>query len=187
MKTTDTYGFPYPECDPPLVKDASQIVQLRNLAFAVDTATEQVADEADLAIVRPQTVRVSQSVAVASTANLVTPVFNSVQFNPYALTFDANGAPIADETGWWLVGTYAIAVCATPINAQVRFTINGSAATSWSDEAAVFQANTQYPYASTMLYVSEGQTMNLEVMHDTGGSPSWTSRAFFWALKVIAA
>lgn len=37
MQTTDNRGYPYPECNPPLVKDASDIEQMRDLALAIDT------------------------------------------------------------------------------------------------------------------------------------------------------
>lgn len=36
MKRTQYRNYPVPECDPPLVKDASDIAQLRDLALAID-------------------------------------------------------------------------------------------------------------------------------------------------------
>lgn len=186
MDTTPIYRFPYPECDPPLVKDASQIVQVRDLAVAVDTVVEDVADRGDLAIVAPQTVRISQSVAVASTLNTVVPVWNSVQFNPY-LMLDGSNIIRPNETGWWQVGGYVNADSAAAIAAQIRFTLDGDPVTSWSDESAVYVAQLQLPYLSVMLRINAGQALNMEVHHSTGGAPSWTHRAFMWAWKVIAA
>ena len=38
MDQTDCLGLPFPECDPPLTKDASDIAQFRDLAEATDAA-----------------------------------------------------------------------------------------------------------------------------------------------------
>lgn len=41
MDRTQYRNYPYPECDPPLVKDASDIAQLRDLALAIDVDAAQ--------------------------------------------------------------------------------------------------------------------------------------------------
>jgi len=44
MKRTEWRGYPVPECDPPLVKDASDIAQLRDLALAIDADAQARSD-----------------------------------------------------------------------------------------------------------------------------------------------
>ena len=56
MDTTDCLGLPFPECEPPLVKDASDIDQFRDLAFAVDAAVQRFADLVDTTITGPPAV-----------------------------------------------------------------------------------------------------------------------------------
>lgn len=50
---TVPFGFPYPQCDPPLTKDGSDIADLRDLAIAVDTRMEAMAVQADDLLVSP--------------------------------------------------------------------------------------------------------------------------------------
>ena len=48
-------GYPYPECDPPLTKDVSDLpAQLKALADAVDADMTAVALQADTELIRPQ-------------------------------------------------------------------------------------------------------------------------------------
>jgi hypothetical protein len=52
VKNTDPRGYLYPECNPPLVEDASDIVHLGNLAVGVDRDLEQIGVEAERNIMR---------------------------------------------------------------------------------------------------------------------------------------
>lgn len=45
MDTTDLRGYPFPQCQPPLVKDASDIAQLRDLALAIDADAQARSNE----------------------------------------------------------------------------------------------------------------------------------------------
>lgn len=53
MDSTDPYDFPYPECDPPVVKDRQDIAHLRDLAIAVDTEVERLYDLANDRVTSP--------------------------------------------------------------------------------------------------------------------------------------
>lgn len=116
MDQTVPFGFPYPQCDPPLTKDAADIAQLRDLAIAVDAVVEDLAVEADDLLISPDAAVMGNS----GTQNTTVPeegiVFNFLEYDTSAsgdLGQLAQSQFVAQQTGQYLITfslrfTYAV-------------------------------------------------------------------------------
>jgi hypothetical protein len=92
-------GYPYPECDPPLTKDASDISQMRDLAQAVNSdATAQDARMVQL-IEKPDAVRVAFAASLVVTKSSAG---DAIFIIPYSSTTYAQPAAFADLTAFGL-------------------------------------------------------------------------------------
>lgn len=194
MKATDTYGFPYPECDPPLVKDASQAVQIQNLARAIDSEVTRVVATADDALVRPPNTRVTIAVLpVLSTNNLETPFFDTAVFTVNwgsGTPLSTQGGILVQKTGWYLAGCHAYVTSATAaVKPMVRLTVNGTPASSWSAPAGNYGAGNSRLAAlnAVPLFLSEQDVLRMDIKHLAAGAPSWDFRPHMWAVRMIAA
>lgn len=195
MKQTETYGFPYPECEPPLVKDASQIAQVADLARAVDLEVRQVFDEATDQLIRPPAARLAVfTLPVATTDNLVVPFFDVAVFQ---LNWGLNSLPdlssggmYINKPGWYMAGCHALVSSATAaVLPMVRLTVNGAAASSWSKMAGNYGVlNGRLAALSAVpLSLSEGDIVRMEIKHLAAGSPAWDYRPHLWAVRMVDA
>lgn len=128
---TPNRGYPFPECDPPLVKDASDIADLRDLAVAVDDDMNSLDARIVDLIEKPDSARISFAgvLAVSSTA------FNdNVTIVPYnTITYDNTGTSTAlgsnalrvSERGFYLIATQIRCTDGGDQNLSVRHVRNG--------------------------------------------------------------
>lgn len=124
MKATDPYGFPYPECAPPLVEDSSDIIQMRNLARAIDTKVTELFTEADDEFISPDACKVARTVALAfNKYDYIT--FNTTQFDnsPGAVMGGTNGITIR-QPGYYFVAGYMNTASSTD-HTRVRIELDG--------------------------------------------------------------
>jgi hypothetical protein len=191
VKATETYGFPYPECDPPLVKDSSQIAQVRQLAEAVDTEVQRIVDTAENALTAPPAARLSLAVQpVAMTDSQATPVFDVLVYEsnwPTALDVAAGGLRV-ELPGWYLVGCHALVSSATAaVLPMVRLTVNGAAASSWSAVGGNYGVGNGRlaPLSGVPLNVNEGDIIRMQIKHLAAGSPAWDYRPHLWAVRLV--
>lgn len=190
MDQTENRGYPYPVCAPPLVKDASDIGHLRDLALAVDTDVNDVFNRASDTVVRPDAARMTMSATLADTANTVFPFFNqttvdSTATTPNPMANPANGYMILREPGWYNVGTFGMFTSAVFLGLRVRFLINGVAATSWSQQADIVASNNQIAHLTVELVSALGGDI-IQVEYRIGaGSPSYTYSARLWAQQLM--
>ncbi|MGW8357409.1 hypothetical protein [Streptomyces wedmorensis] len=192
MNKTDPYGFPYPECDPPLIKDSSQIVQMRDLAIAVDTEVERVVTKLDDNLAHPPSGRLTIAVTpVATTDPLVTVDFDTQVFSVnggFFLTF-SGGFQIV-KAGWWLMGGHALVSSATAtVSPMVRLVVNGVPASSWSFPAGNYGvSNSRLAALSAVpLLLAVDDVVHLQIKHLAAGSPAWDYRPHLWGTRLIAA
>ena len=192
MNQTETYGFPYPECDPPLIKDSSQISQFEAQAQAVDIEVDRVINLANDNIIHPPSARVKLNVEpIVTTDNLV--------FAPFDLTvFEINWGVVSalipgdgirfNKPGWYLAGGHAVVSSATAtVLPMVRLTVNGAPASSWSTPAGNYGVGNGRiaSLSAAPLLVQEGDLMRLEIKHNATGSPSWDYRPHMWAVRMV--
>ncbi|MEU4106629.1 hypothetical protein AB0F16_39815 [Streptomyces tanashiensis] len=192
MKATETYGFPYPECDPPLVKDSSQIVQMQNLALAIDTEVQRAIIDADDALIHPPATRVGIAILpVVTTDNLAVPFFDTSVFAvnwgaPTALS--TQGGILVQKGGWYLAGCHALVSSATAaVLPMVRLTVNGVPASSWSAPAGNYGvANSRLAALSAVpLLVQAEDVIRMEIKHLAAGAPSWDFRPHLWCVRML--
>lgn len=188
MKATETYGFPYPECDPPLVKDASQITQFGALANAIDAEVERIATMAEDNIIQPPAARLFTSAPTATTATLVTVAFDTTVFSRnwgFAPPLFAGELEV-NETGWYLVGAHGLTDSATAMQTNVRLVRNGVAASSWSNPGGVYTGAFQLPALGVVpLQLADDDRLTVQIKHNAAAGTSWNYRAHLWAVKLV--
>lgn len=188
MDQTELRGYPYPQCEPPLTKDASDIAHLRNLAVAVDTDMQNLYDRATDVVVRPDAARMSMTATLADTTNTLYPFFNSESFDTTTggyMADTANGIIRLVEPGWYEVGTYIDFTAALFLGARVAFLQNGNVQTSFSTQAEIVASNHQFVHHSVDIFVPVGND-TLSIVCKIGlTTPSYTYVARLWAQQVI--
>ncbi|MEU7074744.1 hypothetical protein AB0B30_32445 [Streptomyces narbonensis] len=194
MDVTERYEFPYPECDPPLVKDASLIAQFQDLAQAVNDAVDDVVDAAERDLIQPPAARLAIAVLpVATTANLATPFFDVQVFSSNWGIFSAldvvEGCLRVQTPGWYLVGCHALVSSATAaVLPMVRLVVNGTAASSWSAVGGNYGvSNSRLAALSAVpLNLAENDLVQMQIQHRAPASPAWDYRPHLWAVRMVA-
>lgn len=109
VSITTNRGYPYPECSPPLVKDWSDIGQIRDLAEAVDADAEIMDTRLEEYLEKPDAIRLSWAANVVGIGSIQ--AFNV----PYdTITYDNTpgsvdltaGAVVVRERGLYLCTSY---------------------------------------------------------------------------------
>ena len=185
MDSTDCLQFSYPQCDPPLTKDASDIAQLRTLAEEVDAVVQDFADDIVDRLVRPEACRMVNLVAFVSTsADNVIPMD--------ATSFDNRGLTQTDVTeggmrivkdGWYQVGAWCRSTVATDVQTRIRFLVNGDPATNFQGPGGLAQAGFQDCNGEEILELRTGDLITLSTRNGSPGtSVSYT--AHLWMVLV---
>lgn len=132
---TPNRGYPYPECDPPLVKDASDIGFLRDLAQSVNADANGLDDLIETLIERPPAARQAFAASLVITKSSIG---DAVLTIPYSSTTYANPASMSDltafglripERGFYFLTSYVRTTTAGLCDLQVRHLRNGLART----------------------------------------------------------
>lgn len=188
MDQTINRGYPFPECDPPLTKDASDIAHLRDLAVAVNDDVDAIYTRASDVLVRPDAARMATAATIPDTVNEFVPFLD-------ARSFDTTGpanymTPLAEgqlrlvEPGWYTVGCFVTLTSATFLGGRAAFLRNGAEG-SWSMQAEIGLSNQQIINHTADVFVPVGnETLNIRVRIGAG-SPSYTYVARVWAQQVI--
>lgn len=172
---TENRGYAFPECNPPLVKDRSDIVFMRDLASAVDTDASRLSVDIDDLIERQDTSRIAFAGNItvtnssAGNAIFIIPYDSTTYAQPAALAdLTANGMRI-QERGYYMVTSYVR--CTTNGSAQqgpqVRHLRNGLARTEgrrFEGPAWTVTATTDASMAtSDILYANAGDLIRTQV------------------------
>lgn len=186
MMDTTPLGFPYPECDPPRVKDLSDGGQLRALAEAVDTTVQQIADDLNDQLISPRAARMRESVASAWPGGTANPNLNQVVFASTGMGDTAAGGIRITRSGWYLVGGYGLVIVGsgTQINARMTILRNGANAIPYGDVARLVTATAQDPYVSTTLQLDAGDLLKPRV---ASSGASYTLTSHLWAFELVGA
>lgn len=186
MDATECFGFPYPQCDPPLTKDASDIIQVRNLAEAIDAVVQDFADDILDQLVRPDACRMTNLVAFVSTVtdNVIPMDATSFDNQPgLAMTDVAAGGIRIVTDGWYQVGAWCRSTVATDVQTRIRFLVNGDPATNFQGPGGLAQAGSQDCNGEEVLQLFAGDLITLATRNGSPGtSVSYT--AHLWAVLV---
>jgi hypothetical protein len=179
-------GYPYPECDPPLTKDASDISQMRDLAQAVNSdATAQDARMVQL-IEKPDAVRVAYAASLVVTKSSAG---DAIFIIPYNSTTYAQPAAFADLTAFGLRvqerGYYWVTSTVRCTNAglagmQIRHLRNGLARTEgrrFEGPAWPVIASESSMQTADLMYANAGDLIRTQVkMSPADGTYAFEAR-----------
>lgn len=183
-------GYPYPQCEPPLVKDASFIGQMQTLAEAIDADMTDLEAQAQANLITPQAAYMLETPATAWTVNSVQPVYTTTVFETTPGMGDTLSSGIRILTsGWYLLGTYAVVIigAGTEINARTLFLRNGQPITAAGDQARLATATAEDPYLSTVAQLSAGDLIRTRIQHSGPGATAYTTQARLWAFQLVGA
>jgi hypothetical protein len=180
---TEDWGLPFPECNPPLRKDAGDIAQIRDLAVAMDTAVQGLYDEASELLIRPDACRMSVSATQTSGAGQIAfrPFYDVVTFDNtpgLVMTDPVNGVISITEPGVYLCGAWFSTVNAVNQGMRARFLKNGVTAANPHGTSNIITANTAYMSISQTLRFSAPATLSTEMTAQAATTWSITSRIY---------
>lgn len=188
MGQTETWGLPYPECDPPLRKDAADIAQVRDLATEMDTDVQGLYDQASELLIRPDAVRMQTSGTQTTGAGqiAVRPFYDIFNFDntPGQVMQDTtNGLIQIVEPGIYLCGAWFSTVFATNQGMRAKFLKDGVLAANPHGTSNIITANTAYLSISQTLRYQQSGTLATEMTAQAGTTWAITSR--IWALQLV--
>jgi len=186
MGTTINYGIPYPECDPPLRKDASDIADFRDLAEAVDNALDVIYAEANEFVFAPDTVRLATGAAVAAVGQNLIPFYNVNSFSNDPNMADlTNGVIRIVEPGRYWVGAYASLVALGMASPRIRFLLNGASVSNFQTPGIVIDANTATCQSAAVLSVTQpNAALGTQVRHSASAALAYTYTSRIWATQL---
>jgi hypothetical protein len=194
VKQTPSYGFPYPECDRPLIADASDIIQVRNLAEAVDGAVQELYDTASQLLVHPDACRVQATPVVVPGPSSTTMFINYDLFNfdntpGQAMSDSANGVVLILEDGWYALTHYVTTLPTGGGTAEhmVRFWVSGAAGSSWShisNSATVLPSTARFTNTLEIMRLSAGDTVTTQI-YRVGANLTWTVEARMGVVQIL--
>ena len=190
MKTTDCLGFPYPECDPPLVKDLSDIGQFRDLAIAVDTAVQELANDIVEELRSPDYVAMSGTISNVA-GNDQTMVYAVIEANNAGMADTSAGGFFIKEDGEYLLGGWVDAdagLSATSMGLRIEPFVNGElVAGRHGPGFPTFGTGTSLEYVSWMetVFLRVGDFVNARTHQTLAASATVTYTSRIWALLVM--
>lgn len=188
MGQTPNYQIPYPECAPPLLKDAADIADFRDLAVAADTALQGVYDLAGELVFTPDAVRLLTAASVGPiTGQNFTPAYGVISFHQGNGMADiANGVINLVEPGRYWVGAYASLTAATISQPRIRFTYDGTPVTLFQTPGAIaVAANTATCQAQAVLSTTTPNVaLSTTVRHSSSAALSYTYTSRIWAIQL---
>lgn len=188
MGLTETWGLPYPECDPPLRKDAADIAQVRDLAEEMDTDVQGLYDKASELLIRPDACRMTVSATQTSGAGQIAfrPFYDSFTFDnsPGQVMSDtANGVIQIVEPGVYLCGAWFLTTSATNQGMRAKFLKDGVLAANPHGTSNIITANSAYISMSQTLRYQQTGTLSTEM---TAQAPTtWSITSRIWALQLV--
>jgi hypothetical protein len=184
---TPNYSIPFPECNPPRVKDAADVGQIAALAYAADAALDAVYAQAEQQVFNPDSVRV-QAASVTGTGQDRIPVFTAETFDTGGMSDTSNGIVQIVEPGRYYVGAYTASTTSTLTQLRVRFLINGSPVSNFHTPgyATPLSGSMIAGYADAVLTFQEPGTLSIQIRHSSSGATSWNSTAELWATQLEA-
>jgi hypothetical protein len=184
---TTPLGLPYPECDPPRVKDLSDAGQIRALAEAVDALTQATASDLTAQLISPLAARMRESAPSAWPGGTANPNLNQVTFASAGMGDTAAGGIRITKTGWYLVGMFSLVLAGsgTEVAARPNILRNGSNMISYGDVGQQVTVTAGDVYMSTTALLNAGDLLKVRIA--TNGSAAYTTTSHLWALELLGA
>lgn len=185
MDKTDCLELPFPECDPPLVKDASDIVQFKALADATNAAVQEMVDELNSELLAINAVNVTGN--IVTTQNVVTHTFGNVPTinNGNMVDFDLDVIQIQRD-GWYAVGGWVSANHASlpaSIGLRIEPLVNNATVTSRQGPGQPAVGD-EYVAWTDVLFLRQGDKLNCQT-YQNAVALNVTYTVLMWAILVV--
>ena len=184
---TTPLGLPYPECDPPRVKDLSDAGQIRALAEAADGIVQTISNDLTAELISPRGARMRESVATAWPAGTANPNLNQTIFASAGMGDTTAGGIRITKTAWYLVGMFSLVLAGsgTEVSARPNILRNGSNMVSYGDVGQQVTATAGDVYVSTTVLLNAGDLLKVRIA--TNGAAAYTTTSHLWALELLGA
>lgn len=182
MDVTDCLELPFPECDPPLTKDASDIIQFKALAEATDAAVQELADEITDTLTNPDYVMMTGGVNQAG--NDVVHALTAVLFDNGGLGDTVADRIVIQEDGWYKIGGYVTMTTAvgTSNGMRVEPLLNGDPFTA--RQGPGWSLIAEYTGWSDVAFFRAGDQLNCMTHHFGSAVTVFTYSVHMWALQI---
>lgn len=186
MDTTDCLDLPFPSCDPPFTKDASDIIQFKALADATDTAVQALADAVDNTLSFPDTCCMVGGVTVAGN-DVVHFYGGTTRFDNAGMANSVLDLIEIQQTGWYMIGGWVSADIAPPSTLAIRVEPlrNGDAFSSRQGPGFVMSPDEAIAWTDVAFF-NEGDLLNCMTHHTGSAVASVAYTTDIWALLVLA-
>lgn len=184
---TANRGYPFPECDPPLVKDRSDIGFMRDLAVSVDGDAAATAGRIVQLIEKPDAVRIAMAGNIVVTKSTTTQ--DAIFVIPYNSTTFAQPSAFADltalglrvqERGYYWVTSVVRCTNAGLADMQIRHLRNGLARTEgrrFEGPAYPVVSNESSMQTADMMFANAGDLIRTQVkMSPVDGTYAFEAR-----------
>lgn len=186
MDKTDCLELSFPQCEPPLVKDASDIIQFQTLALEVDAAVQALDDTITEQLIDPDSVNMTGGITTAG---------NDIEHFTSAMVFDNAGMAdtVADvvriqEDGWYAVGGWVVASSASQPNSiglRIEPLVNGDVVSSRQGPGQP-AVGAEYVGWTDVLFLRAGDALTTMTHHTGTAVLSVTYATTLWAHLVLS-
>jgi hypothetical protein len=184
MDTTDCLGLPYPQCDPPLTKDASDIIQFRDLALATDAAVQELADEITDTLTAPDAVYMEGGQNAAGN-DVYHDLNGFVNFDTAGMADTVSDRIVIQQDGWYMIGgsVYMSTTAGSSNGLRVEPLLNGAPFTS--RQGPGWSLITEYVNWVDVAFFRQGDQLNLMTHHFGSAVTVFTYTVDMWALQIL--
>lgn len=183
MDTTECLGLPFPECSPPLTKDASDIAQLQVLAEATDAAVQAYDDQLTDTLTAPPSAAITGGSNTAGTE--VNQFYSVLEFDTDGLWDSVQDGFVIQEDGWYMIGgTVKISGLGVNSNLRVDPLLNND---PWTNRQGpgFFTSGTEDVSWSDVGFFREGDYLNTRTAHTGNPATVATYTARMWILQIL--
>lgn len=188
MDTTDCLNLPYPECDPPLTQDASDIDQFRALAEATDTAVQAYADAVTDDLLSPPSARMSSLLGSGAGQDFVQQYTTTSWAFPASMADTVQGGMRIPEDGWYMVGGYMTMTLSpqTAINTRIEPIVNGDPVSSRQGPSYSSGVGSSEDLAWVdVLFLRAGDLLGTMTHHAGNPATVISYQGDMWALQIL--
>ena len=184
MDVTDCLKLPYPQCDPPLVKDASDIEQFRDLAEATDAAVQAYDDQLTDTLTSPPLAIATGGSNTAGTE--VNQFYGVLEYENDSLWDSVYQGFRIQEDGWYqLGGTVRLSgFSPTVTNLRVDPLLNGDPWSSRQGPGHVI-GGTENVCWTDVGFFRTGDLLNTRTAHTGNPATVATYTARMWILQIL--
>jgi len=188
MDQTPDRGYPFPECEPPLIKDASDIEQMRDLAVAIDADVQGLYNSASDLLVHPDVCRMQTGTVGPFTGQQVDVFFDAFNFDNtpgQAMSDTAAGGLRILEAGWYLIGGWTSALTTTTLALRQQFLANGAPRSNYQGSAGQAISGEQFFSSEEVLVLNANDLVTMRLRHGALSSTSWSYFSRIWAFQLF--